>query len=485
MSAVQRIAKNTTILLVAQVASYLLSFFYMMYTARYLGPASFGILSFAVAFTGIFTVFSDLGLQLLTVREVARDKSLAPKYLVNVSLMKIILVTITFGLIALTINLMGYPHETILVVYLLGLSIVFSAFTQMFYSIFQAFERMEFQSIGQMLNAALILGGVIFAIRYGFGVVGVASLFVIASIIALAYSFAIMKLKFSNSTLALVAKAVEFDWSFWKPTIKQALPFGLIALFAAIFYSMDTVMLSFIKGDAVVGWYNAAYRMVLVLLFIPAAWSSAIFPVMSKFYITSSDSLRFSFEKSFKYLAMLGIPIGVGTTLLAQRFILLIFGIEYAPSVIALQILIWSVVITYVGGSIGTLLQTTNNQMVFAKIVGVAAFINVVLNLIFIPKYSYIAASIIATLTVLISAILQYIASLQIGMNLITRKFFLFFGKIVLASIIMGVFINYSRNMTLILLIPLAALIYFVTVFILKFFDKEDILIIRQLINKE
>jgi len=225
--------------------------------------------------------------------------------------------------------------------------------------------------------------------------------------------------------------------------------------------------------------------MVLVLLFIPAAWSSAIFPVMSKFYITSSDSLRFSFEKSFKYLAMLGIPIGVGTTLLAQRFILLIFGIEYAPSVIALQILIWSVVITYVGGSIGTLLQTTNNQMVFAKIVGVAAFINVVLNLIFIPKYSYIAASIIATLTVLISAILQYIASLQIGMNLITRKFFLFFGKIVLASIIMGVFINYSRNMTLILLIPLAALIYFVTVFILKFFDKEDILIIRQLINKE
>lgn len=485
MSTVQRIAKNTTVLLVAQIATYILAFFYMMYTARYLGPASFGILSFALAFTGIFTVFSDLGLQLLTVREVARDKSLAPKYLVNVSLMKIILVTITFGLIALTINLMGYPHETILVVYLLGLSVVFSAFTQMFYSIFQAFERMEFQSIGQMLNTALILGGVIFAIRYGFGVVGVASLFVIASIIALAYSFAIMKLKFSNLALASPAKAVEFDWSFWKPTIKQALPFGLIALFAAIFYSMDTVMLSFIKGDAVVGWYNAAYRMVLVLLFIPAAWSSAIFPAMSKFYITSGDSLRLSFEKSVKYLTMLGIPIGVGTTFLAQRFILLIFGTAYMPSVIALQILIWSVVIAYVGVSVGTLLQTTNNQMIFAKIVGVSAFINVVSNLIFIPKYSYIAASMIAVLTLLISQILQCIASSKIGLNLINRKFLLSFGKIVFASIVMGIFINYSRNMTLILLIPLAALIYFVTIFILKFFDKEDMLIIRQLINKE
>jgi len=51
-----------------------------MHTARYLGAAGFGILSFALAFTGIFGVFSDLGLSTLTIREVARDKSLASKY---------------------------------------------------------------------------------------------------------------------------------------------------------------------------------------------------------------------------------------------------------------------------------------------------------------------------------------------------------------------------------------------------------------------
>jgi O-antigen/teichoic acid export membrane protein len=485
MSTIQRIAKNTAVLLVAQVASYLLSFFYMMYAARYLSAAGFGILSFALAFTGIFGVLADLGLYSLTIREVARDKSLALKYLANVSLLKIILAAAAFGLIALTINLMGYPQETITVVYLFGLYVVLAAFAQMFYSIFQAFERMEFQAIGQMLSAALILGGVIFAINHGFSVVGFASLYVIASVIALGYSFAVMKLKFSNPASASAAKVMEFDWSFWKPTIKQALPFGLIALFAAIFYSIDTVMLSFMKGDAVVGWYNAAYRMVLVLLFIPAAWGSAIFPVMSKFYITSHDSLRLSFEKSVKYMTMLGIPIGVGTTLLAQRFILQIFGTEYMPSVIALQILIWSVVIIYVCGSVGTLLQTTNNQVVFAKIVGVCTFISVALNLIFIPKYSYIAASIIAVLGTLISVILQCIAGSKIGLNLISRKFLLSFGKIVFASILMGVFINYSRNMTFILLIPLAASIYFITIFILRFFNKEDILIIRQLINKE
>jgi len=67
-------------LLASQIASYIIGFFFIMHTARYLGAAGFGILSFALAFTGIFGVFSDLGLSTLTIREVARDKSLASKY---------------------------------------------------------------------------------------------------------------------------------------------------------------------------------------------------------------------------------------------------------------------------------------------------------------------------------------------------------------------------------------------------------------------
>ena len=66
MNTVQRIAKNTAVMMIAQVASFLLSFFSVMYIARYLGAAGFGILSFALAFTVIFAVFGDLGLSPLT-----------------------------------------------------------------------------------------------------------------------------------------------------------------------------------------------------------------------------------------------------------------------------------------------------------------------------------------------------------------------------------------------------------------------------------
>jgi len=91
MNTIQRIAKNIRVLLVSQIASYILGFFFVMYTARYLGTEGFGILSFALASIGILWCFSDLGLNTLTVREVARDKSLASKYLGNIAVMKVIL----------------------------------------------------------------------------------------------------------------------------------------------------------------------------------------------------------------------------------------------------------------------------------------------------------------------------------------------------------------------------------------------------------
>ena len=190
-----------------------------MYTARYLGAEGFGILSFALAFTGIFGVFSDLGLSTLTVREVARDKSLASKYLGNIAVMKIILVVITFGLIALFINLLGYPQQTIKVVYLVALSVIFNAFSGMFNSVFQAYEKMEYRSVGHILSSVLMLSGALVAINQGFSVVGFASIYFIVSAVVLGYGFVVCAWKFAKPK-------IEVDWSFWKPTIKEALPFG-------------------------------------------------------------------------------------------------------------------------------------------------------------------------------------------------------------------------------------------------------------------
>ena len=482
MDTVQKIAKNTTVLLTSQVLSYILAFFYMMYIARYLGPASFGILSFALAFISIFAVFSNLGLDILTVREVARDRSLAMKYLSNVSLIKIILVAITCGLIILTINLLGYSEETTRVVYLLILYLICQSFTQMICSIFQAFEHMEFIAIGRVLNATLILCGAIIAIKYNFTVVGFASLYIVSGIIVLGYSFVTIKLKFINQALVSAKKAFEFDWSFWKPTIKEALPFGLTGMFGLIYTHIDSVMLSAIQGDAVVGYYNAAYKLVLVLLFIPSISGTAIFPSMSKYYSILKVTVKSGIEKYFKYMIILGIPIGIGTTLLAKRFIVLAFGFEYLYSITALQILIWTAVLTFAGAPFVKLLESANKQGIVARVSGICMIVNIILNLLLIPEYSYIGASVATVITEIVLVFSIIIIAHRIGYGIPLERLIRYILKVAVASLVMAVFIWNFQYLKLYLLLPLAILTYSGVLFIIKGFDKEDVSLFKRLI---
>ena len=117
MNTFQRIAKNVSVLFLSQILSYILGFFTLMYSARYLGVEGSGTLSMALAFTGIFSVFMDLGLSTLTIREVARNKSLAKEYVSNITLIKIVLSLITLCLIFIIVHLISYNQQTINVIY--------------------------------------------------------------------------------------------------------------------------------------------------------------------------------------------------------------------------------------------------------------------------------------------------------------------------------------------------------------------------------
>ena len=469
MNTVQRIAKNSLVLLASNIISKILGFFYVMYIARYLGAEGFGILSFALAFTGIFSVFSDLGFGPLTVREVARDKSLVRKYLGNITVIKIFLVIITFALIAITINLLGYPKQTIKVVYLISLSVVFDSFTIEFFSIFRAFEKMEYQSFGQILSSILMLVGALFAISQRFSVIGFASIYFIVSVFALGYSFAVCTWKFSLPKL-------ELDWNFWKPTIKEALPFFLSAVVDMIAFKIDIIMLSMMKGDMVVGWYSAAYRLIEALMFIPATFAGAIYPVLSNFYVSSQESLKLIYKKSFKYLFIVGLPIAVGTTILAHKIILFIYKSGFTHSIIALQILIWTIPIIFLSYMFGTMLASVNKQFLALKINFLCMILNITMNLILIPRYSYVGASIATIITTLLSFILFFRFLSKFIYKIQIHKYIL---KPIMASTIMGLFIFSFTRMNIFLLVCISIVIYFGVLILLKTFSKKDIILFK------
>jgi O-antigen/teichoic acid export membrane protein len=478
MSSVQRIARNTTLLLLSSVIGFVLGFFFTVYVARYLGAQGFGVLSFALAFTAIFAVLTDLGLTTLMIREIARDKTLARKYLSNIVVLKVVLVIITFGLIALTAQLARYPAETVRAIYLIGLSVIFGAFSTMFYGVFRAYERMEFLALGQVLGGALLLGGAFWAISHHYSVVGFALIYSIGSAIILGYCFIVSAAKF-------VIPGIEVNLGFWRETLKQAWPFALSAIFLTLYFSIDSVMLQSMKGNEAVGWYGAAYRLILCLAFIPSAYFTAVFPIMSRFHITSQDLLKFTHERSLKYMLILGVPIGVGTTILASKIILLIFGVEYVNSVIALQILVWSMVFIFVNGVFGQLFNSVNKQLVATSIIIGGALLNVVLNVILIPRYSLTGASISTVITVSIGFLINYIWSSRIGHGLSVKNTLGIIMRVSVASAVMGLPVYYFQNFYILALVPLAALLYFGVLYIIGGIDKEDKILLSQIIARK
>jgi O-antigen/teichoic acid export membrane protein len=442
-----------------------------MYTARYLGAEGFGILSFSIAFTSIFGVFGDLGLSPLTVREVARSKLLSDKYLGNIAIIKIVLAITTIGLISITINFLGYSHEIVKVVYLIAFYVILTTFSNMFYAIFQAYEKMEYQSIGQIISSALLLFGVFWAIHYGYNVIGFAGIYLIAGMITLVYNLLIYYWKFSLSKLTI-------DWHFWKPTIKAALPFFFSAIVDIIAFKIDIVMLSMMKGDVVVGWYSAAYRLIEVLIFIPATIASVVYPVLSNFYISEQQSLKLIYEKLFKYLVISGIPIAVGTTILAHKIILLIYKSDFSNSVIALQILIWTIPIIFLNYVFGTILASINQQVLALKINFLSMVLNVTINMLLIPRYSFIGASIATVITCLMAVIL-FFSFLSRNITRISIQKYIY--KPVLASIVMGLFIFFLIDINLLLLIILSIIVYFVALLFLKTSLIEDLSLLETL----
>ena len=473
MNTVQRIAKNTGVLLIPQILSYIIGFFFIMYSARYLGAAGFGILSFALAFTGIFGVFSDLGLGILTIREVARDKTLASKYLGNIAVMKIILVVITFGLIALFINLLGYPEQTIKVVYLVALSIIFNAFSWMFYSIFQAYEKMEYQSVGSILSSILMLSGALFAISQGFSVVGFASLYFLVSAIVLGYSFVVCVWKF-------VLPKMEVDWSFWKPTIKMALPFSLTIIIAGMFFNIDIVMLSAMKGDEFAGWYRAAVTLVLVIISAAASFIYAIFPITAKLFVSAKDTLRTTLEKSSKYLFILALPIAAGIFLLADRIILLIYGAEFAPAAIALQILSLYLPLRVISHVTGWTLASINREPLRTFSAGIALSLNVCLNFIFIPIFGIAGAG---TATVISQILLFTLYFYFVAKHFHRLPLHRIALKPCVSCLVMSVFLLTFAGANLFILIAVSAVIYFTILWVLKTFDSDDKKILNDLLK--
>jgi O-antigen/teichoic acid export membrane protein len=157
-----------------------------------------------------------------------------------------------------------------------------------------------------------MLAGAILAIHLHLDVVGFADVYLLTSAAVFAFNLAIYALKFFRYRAPL-------NPGWWGYVMRESLPFGLAAIFASIFARISSVMLGYIMGDEVAGWYYASYGLIMTVAIVPSVVNTPLFPVMCKFYSTSRQMLHFTQQRAFRYMTLLGLPIGVGTTLIADK----------------------------------------------------------------------------------------------------------------------------------------------------------------------
>lgn len=441
---------------------------------RYLGVSDYGILGFAISFTGLFGITMDFGISTHIVRNIATDYNSAEKYLGNAVPLKSILALFSFIVVLISLIILKANIFTIFITLLFTFEAIIKSMCGLFFGTFQAFEMGKYQAIANITLNILTLIFILITIFTDYGLFGITIAYLAANIIVLIYSYLILVNK-------VVIPKLQFNLEFYKKLIIWGTPFALTSFFYVIYYSIDIVMLQQIAGSYAVGIYNASYKLINVLTLFYSIYTAVVFPVMSKFFKNEKKLLKISFEKSIKYLMMITIPIAVGTVFYGSDIISLIDN-KYALADSVLQILIWTVCFLFINGACSTLLNASHKEVSVTKIYGIAAIFNVILNFILIPSYSFIGASVATVLSEVLILVLAFYMLYKIN-QLPNKKLYIDIFKICMSSLILAIILQLI-HVSFLVAIPISIVVYLIALILTKSLDSDDKYILNEILDR-
>ena len=400
--------KNTFWLGLAEVISRGLKFLLLIYAARILGVDDYGVFSFALAFASILVIFSDFGLTTITTRDLARNFSDDPmraiekeKEFSSVFSLKMVLTLATYLLIFLTSFLITESSEIHRIIFILGVFVLLNSLSDIFFAFFRARQKMEYEALAKIFQAIIVTGLGFWALFKFPTAQNLAWVYSIASAIAVLAILIFFNLK--------ILKVNFFIDTFnWRRLLQISWPLGLVAVFTVIYNSIDSVMLGYWGMIKEVGWYNAAYRVILIISLPTMLISSSFFPALSSAYSQSREFLRQVWRHYLSVTLLVATPIVVLSIWLAPQIVSLLYGSEFEPTVLAFRILAAGTWFMIIAKTFMDLLIVCDQQKKIFWVALIGAVVNIILNFLLIPVYRIYGAA-IATFVTLVFMSLVYL----------------------------------------------------------------------------
>ncbi|MBU2564341.1 flippase [Patescibacteria group bacterium] len=471
MTLARKIAYNTIISTGARIIAVSLSLVSIGFIARYLGQEGFGNYSLVLAILFTFDILADFGLYSLMVREISKPKADEKKIASNIFTIRIIAILFFLGLAILFVFILPYTSQIRLGVVIGSIGFIFLSSSQVLMGVFQKYLRTDKPGLADVIGRIVQVGLVILFISLDLGFFAI----IIALCLGCITNF-FFNWFFAQKHIKL---SLSFDFKLWKKIINAAIPIAASIVLTLVYFKLDTIFLSLkainsssLNPSIDVGIYNISYKILEGLIFFPAMFTGLIMPLLSKFAFTNKGEFIKIFQKTLDFLIVLIIPLMIGLLLLSTPIVLLIGGKDFIASAIVLQILSIAIGLIFLGNLFGRAIIALDKQKKAAWIYFSGMFFNVITNLIFIPRFSYLGAAITTVFTELLVTILMIVLIYK------TINYFPSFKiifKALFAGIIMGLFIFFFQSWNVFLLIVLGFLIYMIILYLIKGISKKEI----------
>ena len=294
-----------------------------------------------------------------------------------------------------------------------------------FSSLFNAFEKMEYTA-GLGIAMALLqvtLGALVLLL--GWGIVGLAWVALVVNTVQLIWLNWLIR-------ATLFKPQWKWDWDLQKWMLSTSGPLMINHLLATVFWRIDIWILRPLVGAASVGLYSVGLKYLDGLNIIPSTFTLAIFPLMSRLAKQEGAALLRSYTLSVRLLLIVSLPLAVAVTLLAQPLIFLLGGVQFTTassevavisdrvcqifgqtvwpvdcgaltsrsgSVLALQVIIWSIPVGFVNSVTQYVLIAADQQRYLTKAFAFGVVFNLIGNLLLIPVFSFIGAAVVTILS--------------------------------------------------------------------------------------
>ncbi|MFA6526358.1 MAG: flippase [Candidatus Buchananbacteria bacterium] len=464
MSLARKIARNTLWQVIGKVIATIVGLATIALMTRYLGQKGFGYYTTIISYLQFFGVLIDFGLQMTTAQLLSRPGADESKIFGNLIAVRLISAVLFLGTGTLLVFILPYPPIVKIGVAIASASFFFSSLQSVLVGLYQKHMAMAEVAIAEVWGRLALLAGIWLSVYYNLGFYPVIIAVAIGSFVNFAFLFFKSK------------KYLAYRPRLDKPVLKDiwdtSWPLAITISLTLVYFRADTIILSFVRPAEEVGIYGAAYKVLEILIQFPYLFLGLTLPLMTQFYPTSRELFNKILQKSFDFMAILAVPMVFATWLLAEKIMVFVAGSEFAVAGGPLRILIVATAMIYFGALFGYAIVATGFQKKMIGFYVFDAIFSLTAYLIFIPLYSYWAG---ATLTLLTEAIIAFSAWHILKKYTGSKIKLRIFGKTILSSLAMCAVLWPLLNQSILTLVIIGAVVYFLALYLLKGYDRKEV----------